>query len=152
MIACNANRRLKAIQNAAGPDLLDACLELGGCETGNTKITKGKDVCHFVRRTLIAICPGFELPSKHVLHTVGPIYSSSKAAQHKEKLASCYKTTLNLAADNKLKTVALCGVSTGIYGFPLEKATHIACETTRQVLDERGDEVTPLRRIEDGQR
>lgn len=102
--------------------------------------------------TLMAICAGFELPSKHVLHTVGPIYSSSKAAQHEEKLASCYKTTLILAADNKLKTVALCGVSTGIYGFPLEKATHIACETTRQVLDERGDEVTPLWRIEDGQR
>ena len=56
----------------------------------------------------------------------GPIYSSSRAKDHEEKLASCYKTTLNLAADRGLKTIALCGVSTGIYGFPLAKATHIA--------------------------
>jgi len=102
-----------AIHRAAGSELLGECRTLEGCETGNTKITKG-----------------YNLPSKHVLHTVGPV------GENPIKLQSCYRTTLDLALQNNLKTIALCGVSTGIYGYPLEKASEVACQTVREWLEE----------------
>jgi len=108
-----------AIHRAAGPGLLKACKELGGCETGNTKVTTA-----------------FDLPSQFVLHTVGPVYSSSKKEACQEQLASCYATTLDLAKENGMKSLALCGVSTGVYGFPLRHATEIALKTTREFLED----------------
>lgn len=107
-----------AIHRAAGPELLKACRALKGCMTGATKVT-----------------PGFDLPAKWVLHTVGPVYDDDEVEWSEECLQSCYETTLEHAIDNKVRTLALCGVSTGVYGYPLEDATHIALRTTREMLD-----------------
>lgn len=87
---------------------------------------------------------GFKLPSRHILHTVGPVYSASRKSVCEHQLEGCYKSTLQLAIENKLKTVALCGVSTGIYGFPLQAATEIALKTVRTVLEDNADKVTFL--------
>lgn len=89
---------------------------------------------------------GFKLPAKHILHTVGPVYSASRKTECESQLESCYRTTLQLVVDNKLKSVALAGISTGIYGFPLAPATEIALKTVRTFLDEHASEV---RRPED---
>jgi O-acetyl-ADP-ribose deacetylase (regulator of RNase III) len=107
-----------AIHRAAGPDLVKECRPLGGCETGESKITKG-----------------YRLPSRHVIHTVGPIYSSSDVDTKAQQLASCYKTSLQLAADNSLKHIAFPSISTGIYGYPIKDATHIALDEVRRFLD-----------------
>lgn len=88
---------------------------------------------------------GFKLPAKHILHTVGPVYSASRKAECESQLESCYKTTLQLVLDNKLKSVGLCGVSTGIYGFPLAPATEIALKAVRTFLDEHASEVSPIK-------
>lgn len=102
-----------AIHSAAGPLLLeDGCRPLNGCPTGQTKITKG-----------------YNLPAKHVLHTVGPM------GEGDQSLRSCYRTCLALVEQHRLRTVAFCGVGTGIFGFPLERATHIAMDETRKWLD-----------------
>ena len=85
-----------AIHRSAGPQLMNECRTLGGCKTGNTKITKG-----------------YKLPAKHVLHTVGPI------GEQPEALSSCYRTCLDLAVESGLKTVCFCCVSTGIYGVSI---------------------------------
>lgn len=98
-----------AIHSAAGPLLDDACRKLKGCETGETKITKG-----------------FYMPAEYILHTVGPMGRGDR------QLRGCYKTCLALAEKHKLKTVAFCCVGTGIFGFPLVRATHIALEETRK--------------------
>lgn len=103
-----------AIHSAAGPQLVAETRTLGGCPTGQTKITKG-----------------YRLPARHVLHTVGPI------GENPTMLESCYRTTLDLAWENKLKTIALCGVSTGIYGYPRDKAAEVACATVRAWLEEK---------------
>lgn len=115
---------LQAIHRAAGPELLKACRALKGCMTGATKVT-----------------PGFDLPAKWVLHTVGPVYDDDEVEWSEECLQSCYETTLEHAIDNKVRTLALCGVSTGVYGYPLEDATHIALRTTREMLDANEAEV-----------
>ncbi|KIJ52352.1 hypothetical protein M422DRAFT_202415 [Sphaerobolus stellatus SS14] len=106
------------IHRAAGRDLLKECKTLNGAETGESKITKG-----------------YNLPAKHVIHTVGPIYSASKADTNAEQLRSCYRTSLDLAVENKLTSIAFCSVSTGIYGYPIHDATHIALKTVREYLD-----------------
>jgi O-acetyl-ADP-ribose deacetylase (regulator of RNase III) len=94
---------------------------------------------------MLCLCgKGFKLPSKYILHTVGPVYSSSRKQQCEEQLQSCYKTTLQLALENHLKSVALCGVSTGIYGFPLKAATEIALQTVRGFLGEHMNEVSAV--------
>jgi O-acetyl-ADP-ribose deacetylase (regulator of RNase III) len=100
-----------AIHRAAGPQLLAECRTLGGCETGDAKITKG-----------------YNLKARHVIHTVGPIYHSAgkKAPQ---LLASCYRRSLEVASQNKLKSVAFPSISTGAYGYPLAEAAPIALET-----------------------
>lgn len=107
-----------AIHRAAGPKLLDECEELDGCDTGSAKITKG-----------------YELPAKHVIHAVGPIYRSGKKEQAAEDLAGCYRTSLQLAADNDCKSIAFAAISTGVYGYPSQDAAMKACETVRHFLE-----------------
>ncbi|KAF8517757.1 A1pp-domain-containing protein [Hysterangium stoloniferum] len=107
-----------AIHRAAGPQLLEECETLHGAETGQAKITKG-----------------YNLPAKHVIHTVGPIYSSSRVETVSKQLASCYRNSLKLAIDNSLSSIAFCCVSTGVYEYPITDATHIALKETRQFLE-----------------
>ena len=97
-----------AIHRAAGPDLLRECRTLGGCPTGEARITKG-----------------YRLPAKHVIHTVGPIYRGGKSGE-KEKLAAAYRNSLSLAAAHGLRSVAFPAISTGAYGYPLRVAAEIA--------------------------
>lgn len=103
-----------AIHIAAGPDLLTECEGLNGCKTGQSKITKG-----------------FRLKAKHIIHTVGPIWYGGYRDET-ELLASCYQTSLALAKENKIKTIAFPGISTGIYGFPKKLAAMIAINETRR--------------------
>ncbi|KAG7092026.1 hypothetical protein E1B28_008408 [Marasmius oreades] len=109
-----------AIHKAAGRKLYDECLTLGGAETGEAKITKG-----------------YDLPSKHVIHTVGPKYNDGKDVESKaSQLALCYKNSLDLAMKNELRSVAFPSISTAIYRYPIVDATHIALKTVREILDE----------------
>lgn len=105
-----------AIHRAAGPELLRECELLNGCETGEAKITKG-----------------YKLPSKFVIHTVGPVYKE-ESANESELLANCYKNSLKLAIDNKIKTIAFPNISTGVYRFPKIMAAGIAIRTTIDFL------------------
>jgi O-acetyl-ADP-ribose deacetylase (regulator of RNase III) len=97
-----------AIHRAAGPQLLDECRTLGGCPTGQAKITRG-----------------YQLPARHVIHTVGPVWSGGRRGEP-ELLASCYRESLKLAAAHKLKSIAFPAISCGAYGYPLEEAVKIA--------------------------
>ena len=97
-----------AIHRAAGPQLLDECRKLGGCATGQAKITRA-----------------YQLAAKHVIHTVGPVWSGGKRGEP-EMLASCYRESLKLAAAHRLKTIAFPAISCGAYGYPLEQAVKIA--------------------------
>lgn len=107
-----------AIHRAAGPELLRVCRGLNGCETGEAKIT-----------------PGFNLPARYVIHTVGPIWRGG-GHREAELLADCYRNSLNLAAQNDVKTIAFPSISTGVYRYPIEEAAKIAVDTVRQVLSE----------------
>ena len=106
-----------AIHRAAGPELKEECAGLGGCETGNAKITKG-----------------YRLPAGHVIHTVGPVWSGGERGE-REKLASCYRRSLEVAAEHGLKTVAFPAISTGAYRFPPDEAARIAVETVAEMLE-----------------
>ncbi|KAL0573777.1 hypothetical protein V5O48_008164 [Marasmius crinis-equi] len=106
-----------AIHRAAGPQLLEECETLNGASTGESKMTLG-----------------YNLPSKHVIHTVGPIYPGDDSEAH--LLASCYKSSLHLALKHNLRSIAFPSVSTGIYGYPIVDATHIALNVVRTFLDE----------------
>ncbi len=105
-----------AIHIAAGPELLTECESLNGCETGQSKITKG-----------------YRLKAKHVIHTVGPVWCGGYRDEH-TLLASCYQTCLALAKINRIKTIAFPGISTGIYGFPKDMAALIAVTETKRFL------------------
>lgn len=105
-----------AIHRAAGPDLLAICRTLDGCKTGDAKIT-----------------PGFRLPARHVIHTVGPVWNGDAAACD-PLLASCYRRALTLAAAHDLRSVAFPAISTGVYRFPADRAAHIAVATVREAL------------------
>lgn len=109
-----------AIHRAAGPELLDECETLDGCDTGSAKITDG-----------------YRLPAKKVIHAVGPIYWSTKSeGTHAELLSGCYRRSLELAIENGLKSIAFSALSTGIYGYPSEEASEVALETVRKFLEE----------------
>ncbi len=100
-----------AIHKAAGPELFKECCTLLGCETGQAKITKG-----------------YNLPAKHIIHTVGPIYYGNEGGEAL-LLQSCYLNTLNLAKEHGIKTIAFPAISTGVYAYPLVDATSIAIST-----------------------
>jgi O-acetyl-ADP-ribose deacetylase len=102
-----------AIHRAAGPELLAECRTLGGCPTGQAKITKG-----------------YRLLAKHVIHTVGPVWSGGRRAEP-ELLASCYRSCFALAREHSLQTLAFPAISCGIYGYPIEEAVEIAARETQ---------------------
>jgi O-acetyl-ADP-ribose deacetylase len=109
-----------AIHRAAGPGLLAECAKLNGCKTGQSKITDG-----------------YRLKAKHVIHTVGPVWRGGYSDEDL-LLASCYQTSLELAREKKLNTIAFPGVSTGAYGFPKDIAALIAVNETKRFLKKYG--------------
>jgi O-acetyl-ADP-ribose deacetylase (regulator of RNase III) len=108
-----------AIHRAAGPELKKACRRLGGCDTGDAKITDG-----------------FRLPANYVIHTVGPVWRGGGDDEN-GLLASCYRRSLELAERHGIRTIAFPSISTGAYGFPFERATTIAVDTVRHMLDDK---------------
>jgi len=119
-----ANRRLSpgggvsgAIHRAAGPQLWEECKKLGGCNTGETKLTGG-----------------YNLKAKYVIHTVGPVYSGS--ADDAEDLKNCYKNSLLLASRKNIKSISFPSISTGIFGYPVKEASVIALKTITYFLKE----------------
>jgi O-acetyl-ADP-ribose deacetylase (regulator of RNase III) len=112
-----------AIHRAAGPQLLEACRLLGGCKVGKAKIT-----------------PGFELPAKFIIHTVGPVWRGGNAEECKE-LASCYRQCLTVAMDHGVRTIAFPAISTGVYGYPIDDACATAVAAVKAYLGERSDPI-----------
>jgi O-acetyl-ADP-ribose deacetylase (regulator of RNase III) len=106
-----------AIHRAAGPGLLKECRSLGGCRTGDAKITRG-----------------YGLPARFVIHAVGPVWRGGRR-EEAGLLAGCYRESLRIAAERGLKTIAFPSISTGIYGYPIEEAARIAVETVNAVVD-----------------
>jgi len=107
-----------AIHRAAGPELLQECRLLGGCKTGQAKLTGG-----------------YRLPARYVIHTVGPVWHGGTAGEP-ELLASCYVSSLRLAAEKQIKTIAFPAISCGIYGYPVEQASRVAVKKVTEFLNE----------------
>jgi O-acetyl-ADP-ribose deacetylase len=105
-----------AIHRAAGPGLLEECIKLNGCETGDAKITKGHG-----------------LKTQYIIHTVGPVWKGGMCDEY-NLLASCYQKSLNLAKEKKIRTIAFPGISIGVYGFPKDQAALIALTETKRFL------------------
>lgn len=110
-----------AIHRAAGPELLEECKMLCGCETGHAKITKG-----------------YKLPARYVIHTAGPVWHGGRNREA-ELLSDCYRNSLGLAKEYRLKTIAFPSISTGVYRFPIEKACPVAMETVKEFLEKNPD-------------
>lgn len=109
-----------AIHRAAGRGLLEECRTLGGCETGEAKLTKG-----------------YNLPAKYVIHTVGPVYSGR--SRDAELLSACYRNSLDIAFENSLHSIAFPAVSTGVYGYPMEEAAQVALTAVKTWLADHAD-------------
>lgn len=110
-----------AIHRAAGPELLEECRSLGGCNTGQAKVTKG-----------------YRLPASHVIHTVGPVWRGGDHGEP-EQLASCYREALARAVEIGARSVGIPAISTGIYGYPLDRAAQVAAQTVADVVAENPD-------------
>jgi O-acetyl-ADP-ribose deacetylase (regulator of RNase III) len=106
-----------AIHRAAGPELLAECRTLGGCRTGDAKVTGG-----------------YRLPARYVIHAVGPVWHGGDH-QEAQLLASCYRRSMEIAGDLKLASIAFPSISTGVYGYPVEQAAEIAVRTVRQFIE-----------------
>jgi O-acetyl-ADP-ribose deacetylase (regulator of RNase III) len=122
-----------AIHRVAGPELLAECRTLGGCATGEAKMTRG-----------------YRLPARYVIHTVGPIWRDGDSHED-ELLANCYRNSLSLAEHHGLKTIAFPSISTGVYGFPMERAARIAMREVKQYLDA-GSSIEQVKLVCFGQR
>ena len=109
-----------AVHRSAGPALLEECRTLGGCPTGEARITHG-----------------YDLRAKHVVHTVGPVWHGG-TRKEPEYLANCYRNSLDLAAKHGVRSIAFPSISTGVYGYPIGKASKIAMTTVRKWLDDPG--------------
>ncbi len=107
-----------SIHRAAGPGLLAECRQLNGCPTGQARLTGG-----------------YRLKAKYIIHTVGPVWSGGHSYEH-DLLASCYRSSLTIAADKKIRSVAFPCISTGVYGFPKDEAAVIAVNEARRFLRE----------------
>ena len=116
----------RAIHRAAGPELLRECSKLGGCETGEAKITRG-----------------YRLPAKYVIHTPGPVYLAYSPERAAELLRACYSNSLDVAEQNGCQTVGFASISTGVYRFPLDRAAKIVAE----VFQKRAAAKSSLQRV-----